>query len=177
VGERRRRGRLSSTVGAAAALALLVSRRSPLRAIAFPISDDPYTDGGSGHQHKTQAESDSFAYGSTIDGLTQSGRWYGGGGASNLVFSTSTDGGTTWGGCTLISSVSEHGVAANIRTFSLPSAEVAGDGRVYVAWQDCRFRSGCTANDIVYSTSICSASSPRSTAGRPGRRVAGSPGR
>ena len=41
-----------------------------------------------------------------------------------------------------------------MRTFSLPSAEVAGDGTVYVAWQDCRFRSGCPANDIVYSSSL-----------------------
>ena len=66
----------------------------------------------------------------------------------------STDGGNTWGGCTLIASVDEHGVAGNMRTFSLPSAEVAGDGRVYVAWQDCRFRSGCPGNDIVYSSSL-----------------------
>ncbi|MEK6274639.1 MAG: sialidase family protein [Actinomycetota bacterium] len=66
----------------------------------------------------------------------------------------STDGGANWGGCTTIASVQEHGVAANIRTFALPSAEVAGDGKVYVAWQDCRFRAGCPANDIVYSTSL-----------------------
>jgi hypothetical protein len=65
----------------------------------------------------------------------------------------STDGGNSWGGCTLIANVNEHGVVA-MRTFSLPSAEVAGDGRVYVAWQDCRFRSGCPANDIVYSSSL-----------------------
>jgi hypothetical protein len=31
---------------------------------------------------------------------------------------------------------------------------VAGDGRVYTAWQDCGFRSGCSSNDIVYSTSM-----------------------
>ena len=49
--------------------------------------------------------------------------------------------------------MSEHGVAGNMRTFSLPSAEVSGDGTVYLAWQDCRFRSGCPANDIVYSSS------------------------
>jgi hypothetical protein len=66
----------------------------------------------------------------------------------------STDGGATWSGCTTIASVQEHNVAASIRTFSLPSAEVAGDGKVYVAWQDCRFRTGCPANDIVYSTSM-----------------------
>lgn len=66
----------------------------------------------------------------------------------------STDGGNSWGSCTFVASVNEHGVAGNIRTFSLPSAEVAGDGRVYVAWQDCRFRTGCLANDIVFSTSM-----------------------
>ena len=31
--------------------------------IPTPIGDDPYTDGGSGHQHKTQLEPDSFASG------------------------------------------------------------------------------------------------------------------
>jgi hypothetical protein len=30
---------------------------------------------------------------------------------------------------------------------------VAGDGMVYVAWEDCRFRPRCTANDIVVSKS------------------------
>ena len=45
-------------------------------------------------------------------------------------------------------------MAGNLRTSPLPSAEVAGDGKVYVAWQDCSFRSGCTSNDIVYSTSM-----------------------
>ena len=30
---------------------------------------------------------------------------------------------------------------------------MAGDGTVYVAWEDCRFRKGCTANDIVFSKS------------------------
>jgi hypothetical protein len=34
----------------------------------------------------------------------------------------------------------------------MPSAEVDAAGKVYVAWRDCRFRSGCSANDIVLST-------------------------
>ena len=323
MGERARRGRSTWTAAVAAAFALLiVSAVSAASVIATPISDDPYTDGGSGHQHKTQLEPDSYAHGQTIVTLTQSGRWFGGGGASNLVFSSSqnggrtwttgglpgttvnatppgpwprisdpsiaydpvravwlalglgidaggsghillvnrstdggvtwslpvnagtapgtfwdktwitcdtwpgsphygncyiefddnslgndmemvtstdggatwspvrsagcdsglggqpvvqpngnvivpysnnggaessfrsTNGGTTWGDCRLVSNVSEHGVAANIRTFSLPSAEVAGDGKVFLAWQDCRFRTGCSSNDIVYSTTM-----------------------
>jgi hypothetical protein len=66
----------------------------------------------------------------------------------------STNGGESWTAPTTVASISEHGVAGNLRTSPLPSAEVDGAGRVYVAWQDCRFRSGCTANDIVYSTSL-----------------------
>ena len=74
------------------------------------------------------------------------------GGAGISAF-RSTDGGATWQPPVGVSGVSEHGVNGNLRTSPLPSAEVAGDGKVYVAWQDCGFRSGCSANDIVYSTS------------------------
>jgi hypothetical protein len=35
----------------------------------------------------------------------------------------------------------------------MPSAEMDPQGKVYVVWQDCRFRSGCSSNDIVMSTS------------------------
>ena len=66
----------------------------------------------------------------------------------------SIDGGNTWQPSVAVATVSSHGVAGQLRTSPLPSAEVAGDGKVYVAWQDCAFRSGCTSNDIVYSTSL-----------------------
>jgi hypothetical protein len=65
----------------------------------------------------------------------------------------STDGGATWGSPVLVSNVVDHGVAGNLRTSPLPSAEVDAGGKVYVAWQDCSFRSGCSSNDIVMSTS------------------------
>jgi hypothetical protein len=54
----------------------------------------------------------------------------------------------------LVSPVTDHGVAGNLRTSPLPSAEVDADGKVYVVWQDCTFRSGCSSNDIAMSTSI-----------------------
>ena len=66
----------------------------------------------------------------------------------------STDGGATWLASVPVATVSEHNVNGGLRTSALPSAEVDGAGRVYVAWQDCRFRSGCPANDIVYTTSM-----------------------
>ena len=66
---------------------------------------------------------------------------------------TSSDGGVTWNAQVTISTITDHLVAGNMRTSSLPSATVDAAGRVYVVWQDCRFRAGCASNDIVLSTS------------------------
>ena len=66
---------------------------------------------------------------------------------------SSDNGGASWGKAFTVSHIRFHGVAGNLRTNPLPSAEIAADGRVFVAWEDCRFRKGCTANDIVFSTS------------------------
>jgi hypothetical protein len=74
----------------------------------------------------------------------------GGAGSRSL---RSIDGGATWQTSVAVASVSEHNVAGNLRTSPLPSAEVNAGGKVYVAWQDCGFRSGCASNDIVMSTS------------------------
>jgi hypothetical protein len=65
----------------------------------------------------------------------------------------STDGGATYTGPTVVTGVSWHGVAGYLRQPFLPSAEVDGAGTVYVAWPDCRFRTNCSSNDIVYTTS------------------------
>jgi hypothetical protein len=66
----------------------------------------------------------------------------------------SVDGGNSWSKTTRISRVADHTVAGNLRSGPLPSAAIDADGVVYVVWQDCRFRRGCKANDIVLSTSL-----------------------
>lgn len=73
--------------------------------------------------------------------------------ADQILAYKSGNGGTSWGASTLVANISEHGVAGNLRTLPLPSAEVDAAGKVYVVWQDCRFRAGCASNDIVMSTS------------------------
>ncbi|TDU02547.1 BNR repeat protein [Streptomyces sp. 846.5] len=74
-------------------------------------------------------------------------------GAAIRSFS-STDGGASWGSSVLVANISAATVSGGLRAGDgLPSAEIDATGKVYVAWQDCRFRSGCPANDIVYSTS------------------------
>jgi hypothetical protein len=68
------------------------------------------------------------------------------------VFS-STNGGKSWGKSQAISGITSHLVAGGIRNVNLPSASIDGAGNVYVAWSDCRFRTKCSSNDIVMSTS------------------------
>jgi hypothetical protein len=65
----------------------------------------------------------------------------------------SIDGGASWRATVLVSNISRHTVAGGLRTSPLPSAEMDAAGTAYVVWQDCRFRSGCAANDIVMSKS------------------------
>lgn len=64
-----------------------------------------------------------------------------------------TTGGSTWSKSVLVSGIQEHTVAGGLRTSALPSAEMDSAGTAYVVWQDCRFQSGCPANDIVLSKS------------------------
>jgi hypothetical protein len=66
----------------------------------------------------------------------------------------STDGGNTWTAPVLISNVQYHTPAGGIRApFAIPSAEVKHPGPIVLVWGDCRFQPGCSANDIVMSTS------------------------
>lgn len=72
---------------------------------------------------------------------------------SGIISFTSTDGGGSWNSAVSVSNVKEHLDPGGIRSGPLPSAAVDMNGTVYVTWEDCRFRSGCSANDIVMSTS------------------------
>jgi hypothetical protein len=58
-----------------------------------PVSNDPYTNTAS--QHRTEVEPDTFSFGSTIVSAFQVGRIFGGG-AANIGWARSADGGATW---------------------------------------------------------------------------------
>ena len=74
-----------------------------------------------------------------------------------LGYTVSTNGGVRFGQAFAITSISAADDPGNIRSGPLPSAEISGDGTIYVVWEDCRFRAGCpaagTPNDLVYVTS------------------------
>jgi hypothetical protein len=66
---------------------------------------------------------------------------------------SSTNGGASWTATATISNIQAHIDAGGIRSGPLPSAAIDGAGNVWVVWEDCRFRSSCSTNDLVYSTS------------------------
>ncbi len=70
-----------------------------------------------------------------------------------IQYFRSTNGGASYTTVGTIATISSHTDAAGIRSGPLPSAEEDAAGKLYVVWQDCRFRTGCKENDIVMSTS------------------------
>jgi hypothetical protein len=65
----------------------------------------------------------------------------------------SKDGGKTWQSTGVIAFPVTHGIAGGLRDLNLPSAAMDSTGRTFVAFHDCSFRAGCSANDIVISAS------------------------
>jgi hypothetical protein len=69
-----------------------------------------------------------------------------------LASYVSTDGGENYSGPFQITNQTDHS-PTSMRSDPIPSAGVDANGTVYLVWQDCRFRTGCPANDIVMTTS------------------------
>jgi hypothetical protein len=70
---------------------------------------------------------------------------------ARIMFFTSSNGGASWSATKTVANQIDHQVAGSMRTPPLPTAEIDKKGRIFVAWQDCRFRAGCSSNDIVYA--------------------------
>jgi hypothetical protein len=83
----------AATLAAPAAAVLLFAQAASANVALTQVSHDIYTDAQA--QHNTEVEPDTFAFGSTIVSAFQVGRVTGGG-ASNIGWATSTDGGATW---------------------------------------------------------------------------------
>ena len=73
--------------------------------------------------------------------------------AGSLMAFTSSDGGASWSNAITVTLHQFAPIPGNLRSGTLPSAEVDASGTVYVAFPDCRFEVKCAANDIVITTS------------------------
>jgi hypothetical protein len=114
------------------------------------ISSDPYTAANApAGQHATEVEPDTFAWGSTIVSTYQVGRVFNGG-ATDIGFSTSTDGGASW----------THGFLPGTSReamnpgpfFSVSDASVAydaKDGVWIISWLGAHFSGGGIVDVIV----------------------------
>jgi hypothetical protein len=70
--------------------------------------------------------------------------------------SRSTDGGATFAARDAVADLSWRTYSfapERLRAPNIPSVAVDAAGTVYAVWSDCRFRAGCTANDIVLARS------------------------
>jgi RTX calcium-binding nonapeptide repeat (4 copies) len=70
-----------------------------------------------------------------------------------VLAARSTDGGVTFGPAYAVSDVVTESIDG-IRADALPSATADGSGRLYAAWQDCRWSEDCRYDQIVVSTSL-----------------------
>ena len=129
----------------AVSLALLVSGTAYANVGLTRVSHDIYTDAQA--QHDTEVEPDVYAAGSTIVSAFQVGRVFGGG-ASNIGWATSTNGGATW----------SHGYLPGITgngggPFGQASdASVAYDAR-HKVWLITSLGLGASAVDVLASRS------------------------
>jgi Neuraminidase (sialidase) len=73
--------------------------------------------------------------------------------STRIMAFTSSDGGMTWSAPVSVTSVHAHALSGSLRSLHIFTAGIDGAGKVYVVWEDCRFESGCTANDLVMTTS------------------------
>ncbi|MFI5113799.1 MAG: sialidase family protein [Terriglobales bacterium] len=71
----------------------------------------------------------------------------------DMIAFSSTNGGQSWTKAVKIATAPSHAEDGGIRSAGLPSSAIDANGKVYVAWSDCRFRTACAENDIVFSTS------------------------
>jgi hypothetical protein len=70
-----------------------------------------------------------------------------------IISFASRDGGKTWSSPAHLANVIDHAVAGGFRFSPFVSAAGDGGGTMYAVWQDCRFRSNCSSNDLVLSKS------------------------
>jgi hypothetical protein len=71
-----------------------------------------------------------------------------------MIAFRSTNGGKSWTSSSVIANQNYRGEDGGLRDgFGMPSAQIDGSGKIYIVWPDCSFRSNCSTDDLVLSTS------------------------
>jgi hypothetical protein len=149
----RRRAVLLVVTLVAVALAVPASSRGALPGVT-QISSDPYTPAGAPTgQHATEVEPDTFAWGSTVVAAFQTGRVFNGG-ATDIGWATSTNGGVSWRhGFLPVTSVEAMSPGSY---YSVSDPSVAYDARHHVwmiSWLGAQFSGGGIVDVLVSRSS------------------------
>ena len=73
---------------------------------------------------------------------------------STMIAFRSTNGGKSWTSSSVIANQNYRGEDGGLRDgFGMPTAQIDGGGKIYMVWPDCSFRSGCSTDDLVLTTS------------------------
>ena len=73
---------------------------------------------------------------------------------NNMQAFTSTNGGKSWNSSFTIANVNTfYNGSSRSDSLPFPSTGIDKSGKLYVVWSDCSFRTGCSTNDLVISTS------------------------
>ncbi len=72
----------------------------------------------------------------------------------SIIAYGSANGGASWSAPVTVADYNSHAIAGGLRDLNLPTAAIDAAGRVFVAFHDCSFRTNCSSNDIVVTSSI-----------------------
>jgi BNR repeat-like domain len=72
---------------------------------------------------------------------------------TSIIAYGSSNGGNSWSAAVTVAFPTTHGIAGGLRDLNLPSSAMDAGGRAFVVWHDCSFRTNCSSNDIVISSS------------------------
>jgi hypothetical protein len=154
------KGRITSLRGAALVVAALIAALAvgTMARAAQPgviqVSSDPYTAATADRgEHANEVEPDTFAFGSTAVSAFQVGRVFNGG-ATDIGFATSTDGGGSWTHGFLPATSQQAMSPGPFFSVSDPSvAYDARDGVWIISWLGAHFSGGGVV-DVMVSRSI-----------------------
>lgn len=72
---------------------------------------------------------------------------------AHVIAFSSRDGGVSWSAPLAVAAIADHAMGGGLRGLPFVTAAADAGGKIYVVWQDCRFRTTCGENDLVLSTS------------------------
>lgn len=73
---------------------------------------------------------------------------------STIASFVSTTGGASWSAVVTVTPIQFHAPSGGMVADALPASAEDAFGKIFLVWSDCRFETGCSANDLVMTTTL-----------------------